>query len=194
ATLRTDLTEEARPNPKLLGPAVPNPYYVPTDPTSRPSLEEPWRFERGASLLEGYPSPAVAERNFVVPDYREPRAHIDQTWAVWYEGALPGTEGRVADTRLDSSEPNPLARGFFDPSATFCAVGVHDKAAARIEGARLLTPDPSPQRPPQGHPRPRGARRLRRAARRLRPDQQRALVARRRLLGLDRRGLRLRHV
>ncbi|HEU4410888.1 MAG TPA: hypothetical protein VFS43_36890 [Polyangiaceae bacterium] len=206
ASLRTDATEEAGPNPKLLGPAVPNPFYAPgtaplaqghpaydcrlhspdlvdeafegpfdkdcplarepvLDPTTgepvldmngqpvtrtlpnpnyatfgpnRPSLDAAWSFERGGLPVAADSAPARAERNFVVPDFREPRAHVDQNWTAWFEGPLPGFEGRYADSRLGSSEPEVARRGFFDPDASFCGAGVHDWAAARLEGARLL--------------------------------------------------------
>jgi hypothetical protein len=174
ASLRTDASEEARANPKLLGPAAPNPYYAPGplpapgEPGYDPSLHSPvlvnpdgspttspptpnpffagnpvlgdgtWAFERGGSLLVSDPSPARSSRNFVAPDLREPRAHVDQNWSVWYEAPLPGFDNRFGDARFGSSEPDAARRGLFDPDADFCDRGVQDRAAARLAGARLL--------------------------------------------------------
>jgi hypothetical protein len=110
-----------------------NPNYV-----RYPSLDALWAFERGGGSVLGDPFPESTERNFVVPDFREPRAHADEAWTVWYEGPLPGFEGRFADSRLGASELDPAQRGFFDPDATFCDAGVHDEDATRLEAARLL--------------------------------------------------------
>ncbi len=190
ASLRTDATEEALPNPKLLGPGWPNPYYapgatVPADGAAgfAPELHSPflfqidengapvrgvngalvpvlyegtqvpvpnpnyvlsptadivWAFERGGSAAFGDPAPARAERNFVVPDFREPRSQINQNWALWYEGPLPGFDERFADSRLRATGPGEPPPGFYDPDGAFCNKGVRDRAAARLEGARLL--------------------------------------------------------
>jgi hypothetical protein len=121
AALRTDqddASEDARQNPKLLGPT--------------PDPERPWTLQDG-TLLES--NPALASRNFVVPDTREPRTALTQDWVASYEGVLPGTVGKVG--RLLFRESDPQKRGLYDPSGSFCYLGVHDQRLARLDGHRI---------------------------------------------------------
>jgi hypothetical protein len=82
------------------------------------------------------PDPAlVASKNWVVFDLVEPRTHFDQTWAVTYEGEVPGFRGRIG--RLQCRDPGvgrlaDCEGGFeiFDSSAAFCSRGVHDATVA----------------------------------------------------------------
>jgi len=131
---RTDQSAEGLVNPKLLGPAPPPATAVST-----------WTLERAGTQIDVETLPNQADKNFILPDLREPRGHVDQDWSFRYEGVLPGFEGRAARGTVSSAAAGD--RGFFDPNATLCELGVHDYAATRLEGARLLGVDASdPQR------------------------------------------------
>jgi|GEM_PF-614771 len=152
ASLLTDqddsANEEAKKNPKLLGPLK----------TSKAGevVDSPiWQIPNADPAD---PTPQAATRNFAVPDLRDPRAAISQGWSVTFEGPLPGTVGKVgrivrADaTPIDPVTFDPLPEGsttapdanatedrwLLDPSGSFCYAGVHDTGLARLEGSRLL--------------------------------------------------------
>jgi hypothetical protein len=121
AALRTDqddASDEARQNPKMLGPA--------------PEADRGWTLQDGTPLEA---NPALATRNFLVPDTREPRTALTQDWAAVYEGVIPGTAGKVG--RLLFRESDPAKRGLYDPSGNFCYLGIHDQRLARLDGHRI---------------------------------------------------------
>lgn len=82
-------------------------------------------------------SPARATRSFVTPDWTEPRANFSQSYALTFEGPLPGFDGKVVRGLLTAAKGDG-DRGFYDPNAYFCSNGVHDEKAAALEGARVL--------------------------------------------------------
>ncbi len=82
-------------------------------------------------------SPAKATRSYVTPDWTEPRTNFSQAYALTFEGALPGFDGKVARGLLTGAKGD-ADRGFYDPNAYFCSNGVHDEKAATLEGARVL--------------------------------------------------------
>jgi hypothetical protein len=141
AALRTDSDEasdEARQNPKLLGPGntvlLPSAQALAPDNKARCGVDRvcPWPLADG-TLVE--PTPTRADRNFIVPDTREPRAAIAQDWVLAYEGVIPGTAGKVG--RLQFRETDPQKRGLIDTNGNFCYLGVHDQKLARLEGRRF---------------------------------------------------------
>jgi hypothetical protein len=119
--LRTDTSKEGLENPKLLGPA---------DQTFT-AVGGELGFAQEANA-----DPRTAERNFVIPDLAEPRAHVDQDWLLTYEGAIPGSAGKVG--KIAFSNPDPASRGLFDSSGSFCGIGVLDRDAALVRGRPLL--------------------------------------------------------
>lgn len=142
AALRTDkddASEEARQNPKLLGPnntVLPPQSIATVDPPDTtpcgPGRACPWILSDGTWID---PSPQNTDRNFILPDTHEPRAAISQDWAVSYEGVLPGTAGKVG--RLLFREKDPQKRGLYDTNGSFCYLGVQDQKLARLDGYRL---------------------------------------------------------
>jgi hypothetical protein len=119
--LQTDASAEGLKLPKLLGPA---------DQTFT-AVGGELGFASDANA-----DPRTADRNFVVPDLAEPRAHVDQDWLLTYEGPLPGSAGKVG--KVSFSNPDATSRGLFDPSGSFCSLGVLDREAALVRGRPLV--------------------------------------------------------
>jgi hypothetical protein len=144
--LSTDpMRTEAQGRPRLLGPSMPG-----------KTLET--RAELAAVLSgSGIPDdatdpdlasdPARSERNWVTFDLVEPRAHVDQTWFLTYEGALPSFVGRrgrfqcLTDKKAIECEggANPSSFVLFDSSVGFCDQGAQGVALAEAQG--LPSPD-----------------------------------------------------
>lgn len=139
-TLATDADTngEASRYPKLLGPI------------NTGAADGRWVFTSDGVTQTGTgdPTPTSAVTNFVVADTREPRASIDQTWSLVYEGVLVSTLNKIGRLHLDPSKTEPLGlddpnqdrserRGLFDPYGNYCYLGIHDEEMARLEGYRL---------------------------------------------------------
>lgn len=82
-------------------------------------------------------APSRAVRNYVTPDWTEPRANFSQSYTLTFEGGLPGFDGKVTRSLLGRAKGDE-DRGFYDANAYFCANGVHDVKAATLEGSRVL--------------------------------------------------------
>ena len=124
AALVTNSTEEGLKHPKLLGPDQPKATGTNDVSIGKQGL-----------VITVNPDPSVADNNYLLADIREPRAAIDQDWAMAYEGVLPGFGGKVG--RLTLHNQDKTTRGLVDSSGGFCYRGVHDKAAARVDGLKL---------------------------------------------------------
>jgi hypothetical protein len=131
SALATNTLDEltSRPKyPKLLGPEQPS--------TSGSGVS----LGKQGQIISVNPNPDTSDNNYVLADIREPRAAIDQGWAMTYEGVIPGFGGKVG--RLTLSNKDRTTRGIFDSSAGFCYRGVHDEDAARMDGLKVY-PDRS---------------------------------------------------
>jgi hypothetical protein len=117
SALATNSTDDGLKHPRLLGPA---------SGSSNVSIG------KQGLVVSLSPNPSVSDNNYVLADIREPRAAIDQSWALTYEGVIPGFGGKVG--RLTLGNKDPKTRGLIDSSGGFCYRGVHDEDAARVDG------------------------------------------------------------
>ncbi len=124
--LATNTTEDGLKHPKLLGP----------DQPKAPNSTGVALGKQG-TVITVNPDPTVAENNYLLADIREPRAAIDQDWAMTYEGVIPGFGGKVG--RLTLHNTDKTTRGLIDSSGGFCYRGVHDEAAARVDGLKFYS-------------------------------------------------------
>jgi hypothetical protein len=71
-------------------------------------------------------------RDAVIMNLEEPRVHVaDQTWAITYEGQIPGFDGQLAELRFDGD----LAPALVDGGGRFCdhgALGAQQLAGASV--------------------------------------------------------------
>ena len=127
SVLATDQTEEGLNHPKLLAPA-------PSEPKPDDELGSRINTELlvgGRKVEEIQTDPSTAEKNMLVFDLSEPRVHIEQDWAVTFEGPMPGFSGHVG--RFDANSDETARTAFYDGGAFFCDRGVHDfRAAAAV--------------------------------------------------------------
>lgn len=104
---------------------------TPLDTTGSEAFRNPLLLPTATSLADpsGAPASAAAPRQTGVRmSYEAPDVHVDQDWAVAYEGALPffdGVRGQLSTT----DDYQTLSLDTRD--ANFCALGVHDVRLAR---------------------------------------------------------------
>ena len=127
-TTDADTNGESAQYPKLLGPI--------NDRVSTSSSDGRWVFTTDGvtELGIGDPVPPTATSNFVVADAREPRAAVDQTWTLTYEGVIPT---RLGAGQFNFGTSQGSERGLFVPNAGFCGYGIQDEHIAQLEYHRL---------------------------------------------------------
>ena len=92
----------------------------------------------GREATDITPDPGAATKNMVLLDQRQPRVHGEETWAVVFEGSIPGFDQHYG--RFDT-QSDPWGRTtFYDAGAFFCDRGVHDQDAVK---ALQATQDPA---------------------------------------------------
>jgi len=126
SSIPLDIEEGSLRNPNPLAPQMVVPFTQDgAEPplsilTSQAATIDP---QTGGLLVD------TERKHGVAMNFEDPRAHVEQSWSVTWEGSLPGFGDKRGALRLDGTPDD----GLYDPNSRFCDFGVQSEAMMLAE-------------------------------------------------------------